>query len=192
MLALGAITLYSNGSAADVLSEKCDVLIPVYIIGFVFGGLLLFAVAERIPNRNAKIWLRTIGTIAGPVFFLSVAIFSGWVRERTYDVEWLTGNPAAKYLYSWKKSSRQDNTDVVVLRRVVGKDECYEAMISQELADYLRALPTHTVQVHYAVTYDFFQVRTYSIERIGDLAYHPNGSSWITGGDHEGGACFPW
>lgn len=172
--------------------EKGDVLIPVYIIGFVLGGLLLFAVAERIPNRNGKIWLRTIGVLAGPVFFLSVAIFSGWVRERTYDVEWLTGNPAAKYLYSWKKSSKQDNTDVVVLRRVVGKDECYEAMISQELADYLRALPTRTVQVHYAVTYDFFQVRTYSIERIGDLAYHPDGSSWIPGGNGEGGECFPW
>lgn len=165
-------------------------LIPVYIIGFVLGALVLFAVAERIPNRNAKIWLRTIGILAGPVFFLSAAIFTGRVRERTFEVEWLTGNPAAKYLNPGKKSTRQDNMDVVVLRRFVGKDECYETMISQELADYLRGLPTHTVQVHYAFTYDFFQVRTYSIERIGDLVYHPNGSSWITGADHEGGACF--
>lgn len=165
-------------------------LIPIYIIGFVLGGLVLFAVARRIPNRNAKIWLQTIGVLAGPVFFLSAAIFTGLVRKRTYEVEWLTGNLAAKYLYPGKKSTKQDNRDVVVLRRVVGKDECYEAMISQELADYLRGLPTHTVQVQYTVTYDFFQFRTYSINRIGDLGYHPNGSSWIAGGDNIGGDCF--
>jgi hypothetical protein len=166
-------------------------LIPVYIIGFIFSGLVLFAVAQRIPNRNAKIWLKTIGVLAGPIFFLSVAVFSGWVRERTYGVEWLTGSSAAKYLDPGKESARQDR-DVVVLKRFVGGNDCYEAFISQELADYLGGLPTHTVQVQYSVTYDFFQIHTYSIKRIGNLSYHPNGSSWITGGNNIGGACFPW
>ena len=167
-------------------------LIPVYIIGFIFGGLVLFAVAQRIPNRNAKIWLQTIGVFAGPVFFVSVAIFSGWVRERIYKVEWLTGNPATKYLYPGNKSTTQDDSDVVVLRRFVDKQECYEVMISQELADYLRGLSAHTVQVQYTVTYDFLQFRTYTINKIGSLDYKPNGPSWITGGTNIGGACFPW
>ena len=167
-------------------------LIPVYIIGFIFGGLVLFAVAQRIPNRNAKIWLRTIGVVAGPIFFVSVAVFSGWVRERIYEVEWLTGNSAAKYLGRGKESTRQDNRDVVVLRRFVGGNDCYEVFISQELADYLGGVPTHTVQVQYTVTYDFFQFRTYTIKRIGNLAYHPNGSSWITGANNIGAGCFPW
>ena len=174
------------------LGEIGAVLYPIYIIGFIFGALVLFAIAERIPNRSAKIWIRAIGGLAGPVFFLSVAIFSGWVRERTCEVEWVAGNPAAKYLLPGMKSTRRDNMDVVVLRRFVGKDECYEVMISQELADYLQGLPTHTVRVQYVVTYDFFRFRTYSINRIGDLGYHPNGSSWQSGGNNIGGACFPW
>jgi hypothetical protein len=171
--------------------KKGEMLISVYIIGFVFGGLVLFAVAQRIPNRKAKIWLKTIGVLAGPIFFLSVVVFSGWVRERTYEVEWLTGNSAAKYLDPGKKSTRQDR-DVVVLRRFVGGNDCYEAFISQELADYFGGLPTHTIQVQYTVTYDFFQFRTYTVKRIGNLSYHPNGSSWITGGNNIGRACFPW
>lgn len=121
-------------------------LIPVYVLGFIFGGMVLFALAQRVHNRKAKIALQTIGVLAGPIFFLSVAVFSGWVRERTYEVEWLTGNSAAKYLNPGKESTRQDR-DVVALRRFVGGNYCYEVFISQELADYLRGLPTQTVQV---------------------------------------------
>jgi len=166
-------------------------LIPVYVLGFIFGGVVLFALAHRVHSRKAKIALKTISVLAGPIFFLSMAVFSGWIRERTYEVEWLTGNSAAKYLDPGKESTRQDR-DVVVLRRFVGGNDCYEAFISQELADHLRGLSTHTVQVQYTVTYDLFQFRTYTIKRIGNLTYHPNGSSWITGGNNIGGACFPW
>jgi hypothetical protein len=166
-------------------------LIPVYVLGFIFGGVVLFALARRVHNRKAKIALRTIGVLAGPIFFLTVAAFSGWVRERTYEVEWLTGDSAVKYLEPGKESTRQ-NRDVVVLRRLVGGYDCYNVFISQELADYLEGLPTHTVQVQYIVTYDFFQWRTYTIKRIGNLSYHPDGSSWITAGEHQGRACLPW
>ncbi len=58
-------------------------LIPIYVIGFIFGGLILFATAQQIRNRKAKISLRAIGVLAGPVFFTVVAIFSGWKREKT-------------------------------------------------------------------------------------------------------------
>jgi hypothetical protein len=52
-------------------------LIPIYVIGFIFGGLILFAIARQIRNRKAKTSLRAIGVLAGPVFFTVVAIFSG-------------------------------------------------------------------------------------------------------------------
>jgi hypothetical protein len=67
-------------------AEEDDVLIPVYIVGFIFGGLLCFAIAQRVPDRPVKVCLRTIGVVAGPVFFLVVAIFSSQEREKTYPV----------------------------------------------------------------------------------------------------------
>jgi hypothetical protein len=63
------------------VEESC-VLIPVYIVGFILGGLLCFAIAQRVSNRPVKICLRTIGVVAGPIFFLVVAIFSSQEREK--------------------------------------------------------------------------------------------------------------
>jgi len=165
-------------------------LIPFYIAGFIFGGLLLFAIANRIPNRSAKISLRAIAILAGPLFFLIFSIFSGLKREKTYEMEWLTGQPATHYLFD-RKLSIQEQQNVVVLRRYTNDNrQCYNVLISRELSDYLEGLHKHTVQVQYTVTYDFFQFRTYSIQHIGDFPYHPNGSSFKTAGDNLGDSCF--
>jgi hypothetical protein len=66
------------------------VLIPVYIVGFILGGLLCFAIARRVSNRPIKIAFQIIGVVAGPIFFLVVAIFTSQEREKTYEMEWLT------------------------------------------------------------------------------------------------------
>jgi hypothetical protein len=50
-------------------------LIPVYIVGFIFGGLFLFAISQRIAHRGTQIVLRVIAVFAGPVFFLVVSVF---------------------------------------------------------------------------------------------------------------------
>jgi hypothetical protein len=186
-------------------------LIPVYILGFVFGGLILFAIAQRIPNAKVKIWLKMIGILAGPVFFLFVAIFSGWKREKTYDVEWLTGRPAAQYLgYDQPVAGNvfvtnpltKTREDLVVLKRSFGNNnECYESLASTALAHYLESLPSHNVKVRYEVTYDFFAVRGYHIESIGDFGRAPATQREISigmlgGGEkvHSNGreSCFPW
>ena len=60
--------------------EWSEMLIPVYIVGFILGGLVLFAIAQRVNNRSAKISLKIIGSLAGPVFFLAMILFSGWER----------------------------------------------------------------------------------------------------------------
>ena len=166
-------------------------LIPVYVAGFILGGVVLFAIAGRIPHRNLRISLRAIGVLAGPIFFLVVGIFSGWKREKTYDVEWLTGASAAEFIMPGT-TTVSENKDAVVLRRYADNDECYNAFISRKLADYLEGLPTHTVAVEYTVTYDLFRFRTYSIQRIGNLEYHPNGTSWRTVGNSTRASCFSW
>ena len=167
-------------------------LIPIYVIGFILGGLILFAIAQQIRNRKAKISVRAIGVLAGPVFFAVIAIFSGWKREKTYEVEWLTGNPAGEYLVSGK-TTMQENKNVVVLRRYVRTgQQCYNVFISEKLANYVENLPTHTVQVHYTVVYDFFKMRTYYIRSIGEFEYHPDGTAWKTAGDNLEESCFAW
>jgi hypothetical protein len=168
-------------------------LIPVYIVGFILAGLILFAIAGRISNLKAKIFLHTIAVVAGPLFFLVVVIFSGWVREKSYETEWLTGESAAKYAIFRQSISPQEIKDVVVLRRYVNNQkECYNVFVSRRLATYLEALPKHTVTVRYKVIYDFFQRRTYFIESIGDIPYAPDVTSWKTVAINEGSACFPW
>jgi hypothetical protein len=161
-------------------------LIPVYIVGFIVGGLVLFAIAQRIPNRIAKIWLRTIGVLAGPVFFLAMAIFSSWERERTYEMEWLIGGPAVKYLRIKKYDNYTDNfpvtspvarkqEDLVVLKRNIGNNrECYSGFASDALAHYLEGLPAGRVEVRYRLIYDFYLPRSYMLESIGDFG-RPHG-----------------
>ena len=111
-------------------------LIPVYIVGFILGGLFLFAIAQRTPNRTARKWLRAIGILSGPIFFLAVAIFSGWERERTYEMQWLTGARAGEYLGFDKYGTyvRPKQEDLVVLKRKIGEDlECYDSFASGAL-----------------------------------------------------------
>lgn len=187
-------------------------LIPVYIVGFILGGLVCFAIAQRVPNRPVKICLRTIGVVAGPVFFLVVAIFSGWEREKTYEVEWLVGRPAAEYLGYHK--SDMDNLsatnpvtgkkreELVVLKRNVDNNyDCYTTFTSSALAEYLEGLPTHSVKVQYKVTYDFYVARGYRVESVGDFGRTPATQREISIGGLGGGirvfgdsreSCFPW
>src|SRR5438876_3682226 len=163
-------------------------LIPVYIFGFVFAGLVLFAIAQRIPNRLARIWLRTIAVAAGPIFFLVVVIFSGWEREKTYEMEWLTGIRAAEYL-SYGRPVVGDHPDIVLLKRDIGNNhECYDGFNSPELAHYLESLPNHSVKVRYKIIYDFYQPRGSNIESIGDYGHETADrvripSVWIAGGE---------
>ena len=181
-------------------------LIPVYVLGFIFGGLVLFAIAYRVRNRRVKIALRTIGVIAGPVFFLVVAIFSGWERERTYEVEWLTGSSAAEYLGDRNPDVTNPITkkteELVVLRRSVGDHhDCYQTFASSELAHYLEGQKAPNVKVRYMVTYDFFISRGYNIAGIGDFGREPATKreisiGWLGGGEklrsNTTEHCFPW
>jgi len=156
-------------------------LIPVYIIGFILGGLVLFAVAQRVNNRRAKISLKLMGVLAGPVFFGAMILFSGWERKKTYEMEWLIGAPAAEYLKGDETAIKRDtgilhgfdrrSESLVVLRRNIGKrHECYNSFVSKPLAQYLESLPTHAVNVRYSVTYDFYLPRGPGvIEQVGDF-----------------------
>src|SRR5256885_8005330 len=156
-------------------------LIPVYIVGFILGGLVLFAIAQRIPNRIAKTCLRATGILAGPVFFLVMAIFSSWERERTYEMEWLIGGPAVEYLGIKKYDNYTNNFPLtnpvarkqevlVVLKRNIGNNrECYSGFASDALEHYLEGLPSSRVKVRYRLIYDFYLPRSYMLESIGDF-----------------------
>ncbi len=122
-------------------------LIPVYIVAFILGGLLCFAIAQRVSNRPIKICLRTIGVVAGPIFFLVVAIFSSQEREKTYEMEWLTGEPAAEYyiqVYKQHVDPPDPETIVMLKRNISNNRVCFSSLQSKELAHYLEGLPTHT------------------------------------------------
>jgi len=189
-------------------------LIPVYIAGFILGGLILFAIARQIPNRGAKVCLRAIAVFSGPVFFLVVAIFSGWQREKTYEMEWLVGKPAAAYLGFENSDGHLANSaiaigpvtkkeeEIVVLKRNIGANrECFDSFASNALAHYLESLPTDRVQVRYLVTYDFYAPRGYRVETIGEFGHEPAEQSEILMGALGGGTkssqaskepCFTW
>ena len=66
-------------------------------MGFILGGLVCFAIAQRVSNRRIKIGIQTLGVAAGPIFFMVVVIFSSQEREKTYEMEWLTAASAAAY-----------------------------------------------------------------------------------------------
>ena len=156
-------------------------LIPVYIVGFILGGLVLFAIAQRISNRTAKISLQLIGGLAGPVFFGAMIFFTGWERKKTYEMEWLVGSPASHYLEYDKTAVKSDmemlhgfdehSEVLVVLRRNIGeRHDCYVSFVSKPLAQYVENLPTRTVSVRYRVIYDFYQPRGPGmIEQVGDF-----------------------
>ena len=147
-------------------------LIPVYIVGFILGGLLCFAIAQRVSNPQLRICLRTIGVLAGPIFFLIVAIFSSQEREKTYEMGWLTGKPAAEYYTQiYKADVDPPNPEaIVMLKRSIGNNRmCFSSLKSKELAFYLESLPAHTVKVQYTVINDFYRIRTFRLEGVGGL-----------------------
>jgi hypothetical protein len=188
-------------------------LIPVYIIGFILGGFVLFAVAQRVSDRRAKISLKLIGVLAGPVFFLAMILFSGWERKKTYEMEWLVGKPASQYL-EYDKTAVKSDTGIlhgfdersevlVVLRRNIGKrHDCYNSFVSKPLAQYLGSLPTHTVSVRYRVVYDFYQPRGPGMmEQVGDFGSDNASAGELIEGmvgfgerawSKDGASCFSW
>ena len=173
-------------------------LIPVYIVGFILGGLLCFAIAQRVPYRPLKICLRTVGVVAGPIFFLVVAIFSSQEREKTYEMEWLTGKSAEEYYMQIYRGQGDppDPETIVMLRRNIGNNRvCFSDLNSKELAHYLESLPTHTVKVKYTVIYDFYQFRTFRFESVGDFPQDRNmrsGIGGLTDPPYIFEPCFPW
>jgi hypothetical protein len=117
-------------------------------VGFILGGLLCFAIAQRVPNRAVKLSFQIIGVIAGPIFFLVVAIFSSQEREKTYVMEWLTGKPAAQCYMQIYKDDVDHPEAIVILKRNIGNNRvCFSSLKSKELAHYVESLPTHTVKV---------------------------------------------
>jgi hypothetical protein len=180
-------------------TEEGDVLIPVYIVGFILGGLLCFAIAQRVPNRAVKLSFQIIGVAAGPLFFLVVAIFSSQERKKAYEMEWLTGKPAAEFYMQVYKDhvDPPDRETIVILRRNIGNNRvCFSSLQSKELAHYVESLPTHTVKVQYTVIYDFYQIRTFRLESVGDFP-HDNmrmgiGVSGLTDSPYVYKPCFPW
>jgi hypothetical protein len=182
------------------MGEQGDMLIPVYIVGFIFGGIFLLAVAQRVPHKGTRKSLRAVATFSGPLFFIVVFSFSGWEREKAYEMEWITGRSTEEYL-GHDKSLAKTQDDLVVLKRSIRNDnECYDGFDSGLLARYLESLPTHGVKVRYKVTYDFYEPRTYRIESIGDFGHDPStheiGIGMLVGGErvfHNSlESCLPW
>jgi hypothetical protein len=168
-------------------------------VGFILGGLLCFAIAQRVSNRPVKISFQIIGVVAGPVFFLVVAIFSSQDREKTYVMEWLTEKPAAQYYMQIYKDDVDppDPETIVILKRNIGNNRvCFSSLKSKELAHYVENLPTHTVKVQYTIIYDFYQICTFRLESVGDFP-HDNmrmgiGGSGLTDSPYVYEPCFPW
>ncbi len=161
--------------------EGGNLLIPVYIVGFIIGGLVCFAIAQHVSNRRVRIAIQMLGVAAGPVFFIVVAIFSSQQREKTYETEWLTEKPAAEYyIHEYRHEhfnggeQAPDPEGFIILKRKIDHDrECLSSFHSTEIAHYLEGLPTHTVIVRYTAIYDFYQLRTYGLESIGDFGKDP-------------------
>ena len=186
-------------SSPGAETEEGDVLVPVYVVGFILGGLLCFAIARRVSNRPIKIAFQIIGVVAGPIFFLVVAIFTSQEREKTYVMDWLTGKPAAEYYTQiYKADVDPPNPEaIVMLKRNIGNNRvCFSSLKSKELAHYIESLPTHTVKVKYTVIYDFYQIRTFRLENVGDFPHDYMrmgiGGSGLTGSPNAFEPCFPW
>jgi hypothetical protein len=177
-------------------------LIPVYIVGFILGGLFLFAISQRLSHRGTQIVLRVIAVFSGPVFFLVVFSFSGWEVKKSYEMEWLRGQLALDYAGDHNPPENDVNDFIVVKRRVEDEHDCFDAFRSKELAHYLEGLPKPTVKVEYRVIYDFYQPRTWMIENIGDFGHDPasrtelframSGSGEKSGSNPRTVSCFSW
>ncbi len=174
-------------------------LIPVYVFGFVFLALLVWAITGKLTLTNrARTILRASGILIGPLFFVIVFAFSGWIRYRTYDMQWSVGqNPYARAMPPRDKAGEP----LVAIYRKVGSGTCFDLYYSSELAGYLTSLTASSVPVRYAITYDFFEPRAYHVENIGTLRLRDENhiysrvDSQQASGGHSGSGqfeCFPW
>ena len=155
--------------------------------------------SPAVRYRPLKICLRTVGVVAGPIFFLVVAIFSSQEREKTYEMEWLTGKPAEEYYMQIYKGhvDPPDPETIVMLRRNIAHNRvCFSDLNSKELAHYLENLSTHTVKVKYTVIYDFYRFRTFRLESVGDFPHDRlkmgSGGGGLTDPVYIYESCFPW
>jgi hypothetical protein len=157
-------------------------LIPFWIAGFVIEAFVCFAIAERVRNRTARTLLRMTGAPAGPIFFVVLGIFSGWKRQKVFEMEWLTGRPASEYL-GYDQRGEKAPGDLVVLKRQSGHNhDCFDELVSGDLAKYLAGLSTHTVRVRYVVTYDFYRVRGFKLETVGEFGKDTTSANAISRG----------
>jgi hypothetical protein len=86
---------------------------------------------------------------------------------------------------------------IVMLKRNIGNNRvCFSSLKSKEVAHYVESLPTHTVKVKYTVIYDFYQIRTFRLENVGDFPHDYMrmgiGSSGLTGSPNAFEPCFSW
>ncbi len=174
-------------------------LIPIYAFGFACFALIVWAVTGKLPlTVRTRSILRASGILIGPLYFVIVFTFSGWVRFKTYDMQWSIGQSS---YYREMLSRDKAGEPLVVIYRKVGNGTCFEQYYSSELAAYLTSLTASSVPVHYAVTYDFFKPRVYYVESIGALHLRDQNQvySRINFQQFSGGRsgrdqfeCFPW
>lgn len=174
-------------------------LVPIYLVSFVFVGALLILLSKRVPDGIFRACLRWTGIAAGPIFLLVILAFTGWERDRTYEMEWLVGNSARRYLAT---GLPEENTYEypVVLERTSGRNhDCFVVFDSKSMTQYLRARPDNTVRVQYRVTYDFFKARNIQLRRVAefgptsDLLLHElRQDAERSGPDSRRISCFGW
>lgn len=174
-------------------------LIPIYALGFACLALIVWAVTGMLPitDRTRSI-LRASGILIGPLYFVIVFAFSGWVRYRTYDMQWSIGQNS---YYREMPSQDRVGEPLVVIYRKVGDGTCFEQYYSSELSAYLTSLTASSVPVRYAVIYDFFKPRVYDVESIGALHLRDQNRIYsridfqqVSGGrsGRDQFECFPW
>ena len=174
-------------------------LIPFYLAGSILAGALLVLVSRNVRNRALATWIRRLGITVTPALVLVFFVFTGWQRQRTYEMEPLLGRPALEYLMAG--APRELNREFpVVLKRVSGQNhDCFEALDSKSLTDYLKAHPARPVRVTYTITYDFFRPRNIQIQNVAEfgpvsdvMLHDVRETGERSGPDSERVPCFGW
>ncbi len=138
---------------------------------------------------------RTITVIAIVVIVALWFVFIGREKTKTYQMDWLTGRDAAEYM-DYQGTDRF--TDLVVIKiSLPGGQECFDSFQSSKVVDYLHGLQSKTVSVRYRIVYDFYKVRGYNLESIGDfrapgLLNIPSRSGVRMQGSGSSEPCFTW
>jgi hypothetical protein len=144
-------------------------LIPFYLAGSILAGALLVLVSRNVRNKAVGTWIRWAAIMVTPALVLVFFVFTGWQRQRTYEMDPLMGRPALGYLTAGAPQE-MNREFAVVLRRVSGQNhECFEAFDSKSLTHYLNAHAAQPVRVMYTITYDFFRPRNIQIQSVAEF-----------------------